>query len=85
MRLALFLVLLGGVFCTNAVGACLMLRDSISTTPPHTSSYVGAATTHTGTDWATPGMVLNVPNRSQLTEVQILIFARDGEFLPEND
>ncbi|QEG36007.1 DUF659 domain-containing protein [Bythopirellula goksoeyrii] len=85
MRFALLWVLLISVISADASGASMVLRDSIGTDPSLSISDVGGATTHSGTDWATPGMVLNAPTKSYLTQVQILIFARDGEFLPEND
>lgn len=80
----LILILFTLLLCPDAAFAGRMvLRDSIDGSV--FGNYIGGATNHEDDHWSTPGMVMDVPVYSQLTQVQVLIFARDELFLPEND
>jgi len=69
----------------DSIGSLVCDVDGENCTSPLTDGLPGAATGHDGGTWNTPGMVLDVAETGNLTEVQIVIFAGDSDSLPEND
>ena len=61
----------------------LVIRDSIGADSSLTDGMPGGVTLHDGSDWNTPGLVVNVPEDGKLTEARFVIFARgpDQRFL----
>ncbi|MGI9455376.1 MAG: PEP-CTERM sorting domain-containing protein, partial [Aeoliella sp.] len=60
------------------------VRDSIGDDTTLTNGLGGASAGHDFGTWATPGMVLDVPESGMLLEVKIVIFAGDHLGNPEN-
>ena len=90
-----FALLFSLLFLTVPSGQALAeffpaVRDSIFSPDPMdgpttwTNGLGGASTAHDGNTWNTPGLVLNVPETSDLAEVKIVIFGYDSDNLPEN-
>jgi hypothetical protein len=84
-RHVLFFSVLLALLASASSASALVIRDSIGADTSLTNGMPGGATIHTGVDWNTPGLVVNVPEDGKLTEARFVIFARDQSLNPEND